>query len=264
VAYDILYNKLSLDISAGVPTSDSRWMSGMYRVNPKGEIDGTGEIQVISLIGPIGKYAFCGSPGSQSIQQAFRAANMDNSVSAILGVFDSPGGQVDGTEAAADEIKNSSKPTVALVDSMMCSAAYWMGSAFDEIIVDPANKGFNAVIGSIGTMCMWDDNSKQLEQQGIKRHVVYADASTDKNKTFQDANDGDYTDLKKVLNGLNGTFLSAVKNNRSGKLNSSENVLTGKTYNGKEAIKYGLADRFGNFQQAVSRAYFLSKNNIKK
>jgi protease-4 len=261
IAHEMIFNGKPL---ASVPTTDRRYYNGMYRVNPAGAVDGNGVIQVISVNGPIAKYDFCGTAGSKALQQAIRAANMDTSVLAIVLDIDSPGGQVDGTDNLAREIKASIKPVIAFVNGMMCSAAYWIGSAANEIIVDVANDGFNACIGSIGTIAMWKDYSKQEENAGIKTHIVTADASSDKNKLFQKANTGDYSDITKILNSLNDTFLAAVKANRGDKLSDKENVLTGKTYNGKEAIKYGLADRFGNFQQAVSRAYFLSKNNYKK
>lgn len=260
IAYEFIYRNA---IDASVPSKDTRWMAG-YRVNPKGDVDVQGSIQVISITGPIAKYDFCYNPGSQSLQQAVRAANADDTVSGILLVIDSPGGQVDGTENLATEIKNSQKPVIAFVDGLCCSAAYWIGSSAAEIIVDGANNGFNATIGSIGTMCAWKDTSKQEEMQGVKTHVVYADESVDKNKMMEADEEGNFPAIKEQLNNLNGTFLTAVKNNRHGKLSTKENVLTGKTYNGKEAIKHGLADRIGNFQTAVSRTYFLSKNNLKK
>lgn len=262
VANEILFRGGSL---ATVPTEDKRnWSSSIYRVDPKGVVAESGEIQVINLRGPMAKYSFCGSLGWQFLQQAIRAANLDSSVAALVLHADCPGGQVDGTDNAAREFKSFSKPKITLVDGMLCSAGLWVGSGADEIIVDPANDGHNATIGSIGTMAMWRDYSKQEKKQGIKTHIVLADASSDKTKFFDKANAGDYTELKAQLNALNDTFLAAIKTNRAGKLSDTEDVLTGKTYNAKDAIKYGLADRMGNFQMAVSRAYFLAKNNFKK
>ncbi|MFC4230590.1 S49 family peptidase [Parasediminibacterium paludis] len=257
IAFDIIYKGIT-----GVATFDNRkYLSEIYRTDAKGTIDNSGPIQVIHIAGPIAKYDMCGSAGTQSLQNAVRAANADNSIAAMLLVIDSPGGQVDGTENLANEIKASTKPVVAFVDGMMCSAAYWIGSSATEIFADKANNGYNATIGSIGTMVSWKDATKAQEAQGIKTHTVYADASVDKNQTFAKANQGDYTELKQQLNNINDTFLSAVQANRMGKLDlAKENVLTGKTYDAKQAIKYGLIDRMGTFQQAVSRAYFLSKN----
>lgn len=247
---------------AGVPSSDTRkgFRESFFRVDQNGNMNPSGPVQIISINGPVGKYDFCGSPGSQSIQQAVRAANQDNSVESIVLWIDSPGGQVDGTANLADEIKNSSKPVVAFADGMMASAAYWIGSSANEIVVDKANNGFNTLIGSIGTMASWMDKSKQNEASGIKVHTVYATKSTEKNRMMDEANQGNYTSIIKQLDNVNETFLSAVENNRSGKIDlGKENVLTGKVYEGKDAIKYGLADRLGNFQTAVKRSLSLAK-----
>lgn len=257
IAYDVIYKGIT-----GVAASDNRkYLSEIYRTDAKGIADNSGPVQVVNICGPIAKYDMCGSAGSQTLQMAIRSAIADNSIAAIVLVVDSPGGQVDGTENLASEIKSSNKPVVTFVDGMMCSAAYWIGSASTEIFADKANNGFNATIGSIGTMCSWKDATKSQEAQGITTHTVYADASTDKNQTFAKANQGDYTDLKQQLNNINDTFLAAVQSNRMGKIDTAkENVLSGKTYDARQAIKHGLIDRMGTFQQAVSRAYFLSKN----
>lgn len=247
---------------ASVPTNNANkyYNDTFFRVDEKGNVDSQGSVRVISLNGPIGKYSFCGTPGTQAIQQAIRAANAESSIKSIVLWVDSPGGQVDGTDNLAKEVKASEKPIVSFVDGMMCSAAYWIGSSSREIIVDRANNGFNAVIGSIGTMASWMDQTGAFEKQGVKIHRVYASKSGDKNGQMQKANNGDYTDVIAELDDLNETFLSAVTNNREGKLQlDKENVLSGKTYNAKEAIKYGLADRMGDFQTAVSRSLQLAK-----
>lgn len=101
VASDFLAGRI-----AGVPNKDTRNMGGGYyfpRVDKDGNISNNGPVQVIKLDGPIGKHDFCGSPGSQSMQQAVRAANQDNTVESIVLWIDSPGGQVDGTDNLAQE-----------------------------------------------------------------------------------------------------------------------------------------------------------------
>lgn len=246
----------------GVPSMDTRrnYSDSIFRVDSGGNMTSSGPVQVICLNGPIGKYDFCGSPGSQSIQQAVRAANQDNSVESIVLWIDSPGGQVDGTANLAEEVKKSVKPVVSFADGLMASAAYWIGSAADEIIVDKANNGFNTRIGSIGTMASWMDTSKRNEMQGVKVHSVYATKSTEKNRSMEQFNQGNYTELIKELDQLNETFLSSVEQNRAGKIDAEkENVLTGKIYDGKQAIKNGLADQMGNFQTAVKRSLQMAK-----
>lgn len=258
VAIDFLAGRI-----AGVPNQDTRGMGRGYyffRVDKESNISSSGPVQVIRLDGPIGKYDFCGSPGSQSMQQAVRAANQDNTVESIVLWIDSPGGQVDGTDNLAQEVKRSVKPVVAFADGMMASAAYWIGSSASEIVVDKANNGFNTLIGSIGTMASWIDRTEEFKSKGIKLHTVYATKSTHKGKMMDDANAGNYTDIIKMLDNVNESFLSAVQVNRSGKINlEKENVLTGQIYEGKDAIKHGLADRMGDFQFAVKRSLMLAK-----
>lgn len=247
---------------AGVPSVDNRkgFSESFFRVDQNGYMNSSGPVQIISVNGPVGKYDFCGWPGSQTIQQAVRAANQDSSIESIVLWIDSPGGQVDGTANLAAEVKASSKPVIAFADGMMASAAYWIGSSANEIIVDKANNGFNTMIGSVGTMASWMDRTKQYDQAGVKIHTVYATKSTDKGRLMNEANSGNYTEVIRMLDNLNETFLSAVQQNRDGKLYlEKENVLTGKLYEGRDAIKFGLADRMGDFQTAVKRSLQMAK-----
>lgn len=245
-----------------VPNADYRkYFYEFSRVDANGNLTADGPVQLVRLEGPVMKYDYCGAMGMESIQQGIRAANADQSVQSIVLMIDSPGGTVDGTDNLAREIKASKKPVVSFVNGMMCSAAYWIGSSASEIIADDANGGYNATIGSIGTMAMWKDKTKAEEAQGIKTHMVFASQSTRKGQDYVDANAGNYTKLIQELDNLNGTFLSAVQQNRGDKLKlDKENVLDGATYDAKAALKYGLVDKISNFQYAIKRSLQLAKS----
>jgi signal peptide peptidase SppA len=62
-----------------------------------------------------------------------------------------------------------SKPIVAQVNSLAASAAYYIASAADEIVVTPSGE-----VGSIGVYCMHQDWSKALEQEGIAVQLISA------------------------------------------------------------------------------------------
>lgn len=236
-----------------------------FRVNERGAIlygqmAKEGPVQVFRINYPIAKYDYCGDPGSQTMQRLITAADADPSVKSIVLWIDSPGGQVDGTEALANTVKSLKKPVVAYTDGLMASAAYWIGSSADEIISQGSNNGWNETIGSIGTMVMWKDESGKFEKDGIKIHTVFATESKDKWGTMREMQNGNYTRIIQELDGLNDSFLNAIKSNRAGKINlEKENVLTGKTYNSKEALKAGLIDRIGSFETAVKRSLNISK-----
>ncbi len=255
-----------------IPGMDPRTRSGhaqayaglayrdIFRVNANAEMDPNGQVQVIRLSGPLMEEDYCGAPGMNTMQQAIRAANADASIESIVLLNDSPGGTVAGTHNLAREVKRSKKPVVSFINKMMCSADYWIGSSASEIIADDENGGYNSLIGSIGTKCTIMDQSARMESQGIKIRHVYADKSSRKGKYMDDILSGDDTRLKAELNQINEFFLSAVQENRAGKLRlDRENVLEGEVYNVKDAIRFGLVDKMGSFDYAVKRSLQMAK-----
>lgn len=206
---------------------------------------------VIPVQGPLMKSDFCGDFGTASLQNLFRLAENTPSVENIVLLVDSPGGTVDGTESFANTVRNSSKHTTAIVDGYAASAAYWIASSANELYT--SNK--TDVIGSIGTMVAFYDSSKRMEANGVVLREYYASKSVDKNRTFREAKAGDGRALvQEHLDPTNNEFLSAVKTNRSGKINlETEDVLTGKTYLSAKAKSAGLIDGIMPLDKALSQ-----------
>jgi signal peptide peptidase SppA len=264
---DMLHNAIYVDKRMdSILNQDNRnrYYETYQRVDANANPVSGGPVQLIRVEGALMKNNFCGGAGMESLQQAIRAANLDNTVLSIVLLIDSPGGTVDGTDNLAREIKNSTKPVVAFVNGMMCSAAYWIGSSADIIICDDANNGYNATIGSIGTMYMWKDTTKADEAAGVKTNIVKATKSTNKLAKYEEIKAGNYERLIKELDNLNETFLSAVQTNRGDKLNTSDaGVLSGETYDAKAALKVGLIDKIGSLPLAIKTSISLAKT-IKK
>lgn len=238
-------------------------IGNLYRVDYNGQLNPKGNIQVYVMDAPLAKNDYCGQPGSKSFITAISSAENDPTITGHLFYIDAPGGQVAGTENLANTIKSAKKPTVTYCENIMASAHYWVGSSSDVIVADGSNNGWTGVIGSIGTMSTFYDDSQKLKNEGVAEHLILADGSNDKLKHLYDLRAGNYTDTKKRLNGMNETFHNAVKANRGEKLRlDKENVLTGKLYNVTEALEYGLIDQIGDFQSAVKVLSKLSINKI--
>lgn len=248
IALDLLHGQ---PVSVTNPVRQGSWTEDQSLPFAK---DG---VYVLPVNGPIMKYENCGAPGTSNMIASLQEAIANPDISAIVLQIDSPGGSVDGTKAFADAVKTSSKPVVTFVDGMMASAAMWIGSSGTEIIASTNHD----IVGSIGTMITWADFSEQFKQKGIKLHEVYATQSTDKNKVFAEASrTGDYSQIKtELLDPINSEFLSAIRTNRAGKIDTAkENVLTGKIYMAKDAIKHGLVDKIGTLDMAIKRAKSLA------
>jgi len=203
-------------------------------------------IAIIPISGPLMKSDYCGALGTASLRQLTQMAANTASVRSIIFIIDSPGGTVDGTQSFADTIKSTGKQTIAYVDGMMCSAAYWIGSCCDKIFASTNTD----IIGSIGTMCSLTDNTEAMKARGMVLREYYATASTDKNKMFSDAKGGDGKALiAEMLDPMNDMFLSTVQSNRVG---LNKETLTGKTYLSDKAQSLGLIDGIHSFEQVIS------------
>ncbi len=237
---------------------DSRSTPGSLKEAPKGSL------AVIKMAGPLMKQdQFCGPVGMETIGQWIQEADANPNIDGILLQIDSPGGTVDGTENLSRIVSSTKKPIVGYADGLMASAAYWIGSAADEIV----GNGKTTMVGSIGTMMSFADMQPVFEKAGVKFHEVFATKSEDKNKSFRQARtEGSYENIRsEFLDPLNEVFLSTVENNRKDKLKlHKENVLTGKMYHAEDAKKHGLIDSIGSFDTAVKSLRNLIDNKSKK
>lgn len=116
------------------------------------ERDGTA---IIPINGPIFRRAniFTEISGATSVEVLatdIQAAIDNPAITRLVLDFDSPGGQASGIAELATLIHASPKPTVAYVDGMAASAAYWIAAAADSIILSST-----ALVGSIGVVASY-------------------------------------------------------------------------------------------------------------
>jgi protease-4 len=217
-----------------------------------------GSVAVIPVSGPILKYnGGCGEPGSiQRIGWLLDAERRQNISSAVM-MIDSPGGQVDGTQSFANAIKGFSKPILGFVDDgLAASAAMWVLSATDEAYASLASDQ----VGSIGVYTNIIDFRGYFEKNGYKLHEVYAPQSTDKNKDYRNAMEGNYDLVMEDLKVTADNFITAVKTNRGDKAEANvKEWSTGKMFYAKDAANIGLIDGVRSFEQVISKASWLSK-----
>lgn len=202
-------------------------------------------IAMHEIKGSLMKADYCGEAGMERIGSYIKEADTVEHVSHHLILFDTPGGTVDGTETLSSIIKNTQKPTIALVDGMACSAGLWLASQCDEIYLS----GKTSEVGSCGVMVSFRDYKGYFEKHGIKDHYVNARTSPDKNKAALEAKDGKYELLQDELDKIHLIFKETVKEGLS---NVKDEALTGKVYMGQDAIDMGLANGFKTLDELVA------------
>lgn len=220
-----------------------------------------GSVAVMPLQGPIMRDDNCGDAGSMTKASQMRQAADNENISSIMIDVASGGGQSAGTPgyAAAVKYAASKKKVTALVNQgVAASAAYWG-------IVNATEIAFSSSTdeaGSIGAYVTIDDNSKRLEDFGIKEIIIYAPQSTEKNKEYNEALKGNDEPMKEKLAFLVDEFLADVQTARGSRLNL-EKINKGAMFYAADAIKYGLGDRMASFDEVLTEHTTAAANSIK-
>lgn len=212
-------------------------------------------VAVIGLRGAITKYdQWCGGPGTMTKLDHFNRAMANPNIKGVVFAIDSGGGEGAAVELLTSAIQNSTKPVVAYVNGIACSAAYWIASKTQHIVMD----GKTSEVGSIGTYVSVADFRKFYEQKGIDIIEVYAPQSILKNKSYRDLLAGKDDEMKADLKVYTDFFINAVKENRQGKLSDNQTIFQGAVFYAEDAVNQGLADQMGTLEDAVAKVRELS------
>jgi capsid assembly protease len=203
-------------------------------------------VAVIPLEGVISKRMnlfsrISGGVSTQLFQRDLQAAVDDPEAHSIVLLIDSPGGTVDGTQAAMQAIRDArtKKKVVAAADGLMASAAYWIGSAAEQIfIMDGTTE-----VGSIGVVATHEDWSKYEEKVGVKTTEItagrykriaseYAPLSPEGRATIQEQVDNIYTIFVNDVAANRGKDVEAVL----------KEMADGRIFIGQKALAAGLVD----------------------
>lgn len=114
---------------------------------------------------------FLGATSVSEFVATLRSIAADPKVGRIILDVDSPGGSVDGITEAAAAVRQvaRSKPVVAVANTLMASAAYWIGSQAGQVIASPS-----AMVGSIGVYGTWIGESRALDRLGFDVEIFSA------------------------------------------------------------------------------------------
>jgi len=151
-----------------------------------------GSVVVLPIYGIINqRYAgdFSGPSGTsvQQLTQQFRQAVNDPNVTAIVFDVDSPGGSVSGVDELAQEICDArkQKKIIAVSNCLCASAAYYLASQASEMVVSPSS-----LTGSIGVYQLHEDDSKYLDNMGVKMQFISAGKYKVEGNGFEPLDDG--------------------------------------------------------------------------
>lgn len=193
-----------------------------------------------------------GGTSYQSLTRSLHEAISNPEVKAVVLDIDSPGGAVPGTDELATVIRRlrgGDKPIIAQVNSLAASAAYWIASAADEIVVTPSGRA-----GSIGVYTMHDDVSVALEKAGIKRTYIAAGEFKVEGNEAEPLGEDARAFVQERVNRSYDRFVASVAEGRGvTKSKVLDSYGKGRVFFAEELIDRGMADRIATLEETLSR-----------
>lgn len=189
-----------------------------------------------------------GGTSTELFGQWFDDAVSDNSIGAIVIDCDSPGGNVYGVQELSQKIYNArgTKPIIAVANSLMASAAVWIASAADEIVITPGGE-----IGSVGVIAVHTDKSKADEAAGIKTTIIKAGKYKAEGNPFEPIDPEALGAAQKRIDDYYDIFTSDLTRNRSVSKTDAR-FGDGRIFGAKDAVAMGLADRIGTLERVIT------------
>lgn len=207
-------------------------------------------VGILPIVGPIFPRAtlfqrMSGATSLSFLAQDFNVAMENGDIRSVLLHIDSPGGVAFGIGEFASQVAAARKPVTAYVGGLGASAAYWIATAADEIVLDPS-----AMVGSIGVV----QGISIQEQPGMDGYRDFEIVSSNApNKRPDPRTDEGLAEIRRELDALEEIFVAAVAQNRNV---STEKVLNdfgrGGVRVGRRAVELGMADRVGSFEGVLA------------
>lgn len=196
---------------------------------------------------------------TELVSRDFKRMLNDQSVGAIVLDVDSPGGSIMGVAELASEIfaARGRKPIVASVNALAASAAYFIASAADEIVITPTG-----MAGSIGVFSAHDDISAMMEMKGVKTELIFAGKFKVEGNPFEPLTAEARAATQLVVDQYYSQFVSAVAKHRGTTSSKVRNGFgEGRALTAQDSIEAGIADRIATMDQVLME---LRKNLSKR
>ena len=225
-----------------------------YAKNQKSETSSSSnKIAVIYANGDItGGEGTDESIGSERISRAIRKARQDDNVKAIVLRVNSGGGSALASDVIWREIVLSKKvkPVMASFGDVAASGGYYIGCAADSIFVQP-----NTITGSIGVFGIIPNFQNLFNNKlGITFDGVKTGQYADIMSVNRPLTPGERLIIQTDVNHVYDSFITRVADGRKKSKAYIDSIGGGHVWVGTDAVKIGLADRIGNFNDAIVAA----------
>lgn len=170
----------------------------------------------------------------------------DDRIKGVLFDVDSPGGSVEGLSELSAAIRALGKPSASYANDMMCSAAYWIGSAANKVFTSP-----DAIVGSIGVITSRWDYSEAYAEAGVKQKIWRSASYKALGYPSEPVSTAESKETQRMVDAYYANFTAAVQLHRNLSDKEVAAVNDGRVYVGSEAVNMKLADDVKTYDEAT-------------
>ena len=189
--------------------------------------------------------------GSETLNEAIRAARRDSSVRAIVLRVDSPGGSATASDAVWRELMlaRDDKPLVVSMSDLAASGGYYIAMPGHAIVAQPST-----LTGSIGifggkfiTGGVYEKLGANIESTSIGKHA-------EMNSPARPYNEAELKKVTEQLESFYTQFVGKVAAARGKTPDQINAIAEGRVWTGRQASQNGLVDALGGLETAIDIA----------
>ena len=192
------------------------------------------------------------SSGGLSLERfskVFREQVNDPGVKAIILNIDSPGGNAAGVAEFADEVfaARKEKHIVAIANHMAASAAFWIASSADDLVVSTSGE-----VGSIGVFMAHTEISELEKMMGVKTTLISSGKFKTEGNPFEPLTPEALEHFQGIADNVFGMFVSAVARGRGvSAAKVKRDFGEGRMALAEDAVTRGMADRVATLDKVL-------------
>jgi protease-4 len=141
------------------------------------------------------------------------------------------------------------KPIVVSMGAVAASGGYYVSCGATRIVANPGT-----ITGSIGVIATFPNFTKLMEKIGLQMNVIKSGEFKDSGSPFRPVTKEDEKLFQGVVDNSYQQFLDVVSKDRKLPISNLMKFADGRVFTGKQALKLGLVDTLGSFEDAVKIA----------
>ncbi len=188
---------------------------------------------------------------ADKICEAFKTAQDDDDIKAVVFRINSPGGSATESEEIYKAAKafGEKKPLVVSMGSYAASGGYYIACPAQKIVAMPST-----ITGSIGVFGVIPNVEKLLKDIDLNVETVGTHKHSGMGSMYTKMDSRELDVMQQTVETVYGRFISHVAEGRNMTTAEVDSIGQGRVWSGASALKIGLVDTLGSLNDALTIA----------